>query len=210
METKMKNIIVITSILFWWTAGTAFAHKVNIFAWVEGDTVYTESKFAGGKKVMNAPIEVYGKGGIKILEGKTNEAGEFSFPVLQRTGMKVVLIAGMGHQSEWELSASELQGDSPEPIHPEEAKEIVPEEETQASAPEEAEKVSASPCLNQEEIRNVVEKVMDQKLKPVIRDLRKSLNPDQEPDFGDIMGGLGYIMGLVGIAAYVHSRNKKN
>jgi nickel transport protein len=28
------------------------------------------------------------------------------------------------------------------------------------------------------------------------------------PGFRDIVGGIGYILGLVGIAAYVHSRRK--
>jgi nickel transport protein len=198
------------NIIFWWTAGTAFAHKVNIFAWVEGDTVYTESKFSGGKKVKNAPVEVYGTDGIKLLEGKTNELGEFSFPVLQRTGMKVVLIAGMGHKAEWDISASELTENDLEPINPEETKAMLPGKETEEIAPEKAEKTLVSPCLNQEEIQKVVEKVMDQKLQPVIRDLKKSLNPNHEPKFGEIIGGLGYIMGLIGIAAYIHSRKKKN
>jgi len=197
----MRHSIIILGIVFWWTAGTALAHKVNIFAWVEGDTVYTESKFSGGKKVKNAPVEIYGTDGTKLLEGKTNEFGEFSFPALRKTGMKVVLLAGMGHKGEWTISASELQGSDPEPKDPEEIKKSVLEN---------AERASASPCLNAEEIRNVVEKAMDKKLQPVMRDLKKSLNPDQGPNFRDIMGGIGYIMGLIGVAAYVHSRKKKD
>ena len=56
----------------------------------------------------------------------------------------------------------------------------------------------------------MVEKTMDKKLQPVMRDLRKSLNPDQEPGFREILGGIGYIIGLIGVAAYVHSRKKKD
>jgi len=197
----MRYGIIILGIVFWWTAGTALAHKVNIFAWVEGDTVYTESKFSGGKKAKNASVEIYGTDGTKLLEGKTNELGEFSFPALRKTGMKVVLIAGMGHKGEWTISASELQGSDPEPKDPEEIKKPVSQK---------VERDPESPCLNAEEIRNVVEKAMDKKLHPVIRDLRKSLNPDREPNFRDIMGGIGYIMGLIGVAAYVRSRKKKD
>jgi len=201
MERNMRHGIIILSIVFWLTAGTALAHKVNIFAWVEGDTVYTESKFSGGKKVINAPVEIYGTDGTKLLEGKTNELGEFSFPALWKTGMKVVLLAGMGHKAEWTISASELKGNDPESIDPEATKEIFPEK---------VESASEYPCLNAEEIRNAVEKAMDKKLQPVIHDLRKSLNPDREPNFRDIMGGIGYIMGLIGIVAYVRSRKKKD
>jgi len=174
---------------------------VNIFAWVEGDTVYTESKFSGGKKVKNAPVEIYGIDGTKLREGKTSEFGEFSFPALRKTGMKVVLLAGMGHKAEWTISASELQGNDPEPIDPEEIKKPVSKK---------VERISTSPCLNAEEIRNVVEKTMDKKLQPMMRDLRKSLNPDQAPGFREILGGIGYIIGLIGVAAYFHSRKKKD
>ena len=49
----------------------AFTHKVNIFAYVEGDTVYTESYFSDGKKVEGGVVEVYDSEGNKLgLYGK--------------------------------------------------------------------------------------------------------------------------------------------
>jgi hypothetical protein len=65
------------------------AHRVNLFAWVEGDTVHVESKFSGGKKV--------------------DENGEFSFKVPEKTDLKIILIAGRGHRAEWTIAASETQ-----------------------------------------------------------------------------------------------------
>jgi len=59
----------------------ALAHKVSIFAWVEGDTVYTQSKFSKGKRVKNSSVIVFDSDGNKLLEGKTDDKGEFSFKI---------------------------------------------------------------------------------------------------------------------------------
>ena len=61
------------------------AHRVNLFAWVEGDTVYVESKFSGGKKVKAGKIIVSDPQGTELLKGTTNENGEFSFKVPKKT-----------------------------------------------------------------------------------------------------------------------------
>ena len=57
---KNKNIfiiIVFISILFFYTS-TAYAHKVYLFAWTEGDMIHTESYFGGDKKVQDGTIRV--------------------------------------------------------------------------------------------------------------------------------------------------------
>ena len=50
-------VIVLLCILYG-GVDSASAHRVNVFAWVEGDTIYVESKFAGGKKVTSGKIVV--------------------------------------------------------------------------------------------------------------------------------------------------------
>ena len=103
----LSLIIFIYFILL--AGGPASAHKVIIFAWVDGDTVYTESKFNGGKRVNGGDVIVYDLEGSQLLKGKTNNKGEFSFKVPKKTGMKIVLMAGMGHQGEWTIPLEEIQ-----------------------------------------------------------------------------------------------------
>ena len=86
----------------------ALAHKVTIFAWVEGDTVHTQSKFSGGRRAQNSTVVVYDMDGNQLLEGKTDENGEFSFKIPKKTGLKVVLKASMGHMAEWTIPAEEI------------------------------------------------------------------------------------------------------
>jgi nickel transport protein len=89
-------------------AGAASAHRVNIFAWVEGDTVRVECKYPDGTKVHEGTIRVFDSGGKELLNGKTNDQGEFAFKVPKQDDLKIVLEAGMGHRAEWKLSKQDL------------------------------------------------------------------------------------------------------
>jgi len=99
------------------------AHRINLFAWVERDTVHVESKFSGGKKVKAGKIIVIDPQGTELLTGTADENGEFSFKVPEKTDLKIILIAGTGHRAEWTIAASEIQV-------PASGKKPVPEEGT--------------------------------------------------------------------------------
>ncbi|KPA14261.1 hypothetical protein MHK_005532, partial [Candidatus Magnetomorum sp. HK-1] len=176
------------------------AHKVSVFAWVEGDTVYTESKFSGGKKVKNAPIEVFDPNGNKIIGGTTNENGEFSFKISKKMEMKIVLIAGMGHKAYWVLPIEEFTEESTNFIEDKKKQKLITE-----SPPK---KLHTSECVTSEDVQQIVENVLDKKMKPLINKINKSLDPNHTPKFSDILGGIGYILGLIGIGAYYNYRNK--
>jgi nickel transport protein len=67
--------------------------------------------------------------------------------------------------------------------------------------------VSSTPVLRLQDVEAVIEIVLDRKLKPITKMLTEAHH--EGPTVRDIFGGIGYILGLVGIAAYVHSRKKK-
>ena len=85
------------------------AHRVILFAWVENDTVYVESKFNSGKKVKAGKIIVTDSRGVELVKGTTNEKGEFSFKVPKKTDLKIALLAGEGHRAEWTLPLAEIE-----------------------------------------------------------------------------------------------------
>ena len=149
----MKTVAVaaMTWILLSLNALEVRAHNVTVFAWVEGDTVTVESKFSGGRRPKNAPIEVYDNAGILLLKGATDDQGKFSFTIPKKTPMKIVLLAGMGHRAEWIISEEDLEGHD-----------------------------------------------------PAIDESKRS-----GPDWRDVLGGLGCIIALVCLAAYIRSRRQK-
>jgi nickel transport protein len=177
----------------------ARAHKAMIFAWIDGDTVYTESKFSGGKRVKGGEVIVYGLDGNQLLKGKTNNKGEFSFKITKKTGMKIVLLAGMGHRGEWMIPLEEIQDSGGETVN-------APSTETDVEKPEKKARKAPVPGVDQDEIRMAVEKALDRKLKPILKMLAES--KDCGPSVTEILGGIGYILGLMGVAAYFNYRRK--
>jgi nickel transport protein len=202
---------LIISVLF--SVTPAFAHKVSIFAWVEGDTVYTQSKFSRGKKVKGAPVIVFDLEGNNLLEGKTDDNGEFSFKIPKKTALKVVLKASMGHMAEWTIPLEEInlealskQGTSKSNI-----------KNSHASSSKTA-GISLDPdrpiCarfttgVSRTEIKKMIDESLEKKLSPIMKMIADSHGGG--PRLTEIIGGIGYILGIVGIAMYFISRRKKN
>lgn len=185
---------LLTLSLLW--PGLAMAHRVNVFAWVEGDTVYTESKFSGGKRVNGGEVLIYDLKGNELLSGKTNAKGEFSFKIPRKTAMKIVLQAGMGHQGDWTIPLSEIdpQKSAAEPSASQEEQKRTSETGT------------LTPSVDLDQVRHGLEQALDRKLSPVLKRLAEA--QDKGPTFRDILGGIGYILGLLGLAAYLHFRGK--
>lgn len=86
----------------------AWAHKVNLFAYVDGGTVYTESYFPDGTRVAGGTVEVLDSGGKKLLAGTTDTQGNFSFPLPKKDDLTIVLDATMGHKTSFMLKKAEM------------------------------------------------------------------------------------------------------
>jgi len=198
MKTRMlsKGTKAVWWALIWGSVllqpGSALAHKVYIFAWVEGDRVYTDSYFPDKRKVMGGLVKVFDPAGRKLLEGKTDERGAFSFKILQKSDLKIVLEATMGHRAEFTLKAEELPGSFPK------------------SAPEleKKETLVTSPGKQNSDLENlerVILEALEIKLKPIERKLAR-LEEKRGPGFTEVVGGIGYIVGLMGIVLYFKNR----
>jgi len=193
MKNKLYLILTFIILIIMMINIPVFAHKVNVFAYMEGDKIYSESYFNDGKKCVDSKIEVFDNQGNKLLEGLTNAEGAFSFEVPQEDGdLKIVLIASMGHRAEYTISADEL-GDTVGSV-----KEKL-EEPVSVVSPE----VSS---FDLKEIQSLIEDVLDKKLKPIMREIKKSQEDKISPT--EIIGGIGYIIGIFGIAAYFLSRKR--
>lgn len=198
---RSVSCILIAFFLVFISALPLNAHKVTIFAWVEGNMVYTESKFSGGRKAKEAVVEVYDNDGKKLLAGKTGENGEFAFKIPKKTALKVVLIAGMGHRGEWIIPLDEIAPGMSR----------LPASDKRVNTESKKTGVSPQPVMQSsltvEEIQSVIENALDLKLKPLMKLTAESRK--QGPSVSDIFGGIGYIAGLVGVAVYFHFRKKK-
>ncbi|MEJ2170814.1 MAG: hypothetical protein P8X90_35430 [Desulfobacterales bacterium] len=213
-----QHLAASVEILFWFAvilllpAQNTLAHRVNVFAWVEGDTVFVESKFAAGRKVNGGKIIVTDSKGVELLTGKTDDQGEFSFKIPQKTELKIILEAGMGHRAEWTIPVSEMESVSVAADGPSTktttARETAAHGDQRSDEPSAVSPPAASAGPSTAEIEAAVAKVLDQKLKPLYKMMAAS--NQKGPNFRDIFGGIGYIFGLVGVAVYFRYRRENS
>jgi len=184
-------------------AAVSSAHKVNVFAYVDGNSVVTDSGYSRSKRVHDGAIEVYdAASGAMLLSGPTDENGRFDFeiPAEARAGkmdLRLLLKAGTGRQAEWTVKYDEY-GAAKGPFAPAE-----PDHGHMAVAASDAGKKDegvTKPAVDTSEVEAIVRR----ELEPVKRMLADM--SQKGPGVTEIVGGIGYILGLFGIVAYMKSR----
>jgi len=215
MKSKFRYLIFcllfnVCCLLF---VSLANAHKVNIYAYAEDGMVHSESYFVDGTKCKNSLLEVFDKkDGTKLLEGKTDEEGKFSFKIPKVTSLKLVLHASMGHQADFTLGEDEVREAAGMKQPPKSSSVKVPSKSEGSAAIKTQKKETAEKSelkgISESEIEAIVESAVDKKLQPVMSILVKLQESSSKPGFTEIIGGIGYIIGILGIVAYFKVRRK--
>jgi nickel transport protein len=106
---KTMRTVLATILLTLVLSGSAQAHKVTLFAYAEGGTIYTESFFPDGKSVEGGKVLVYDSQEKLLLEGVTDTRGLFSFPIPGVDDLTIVIDAAMGHKNSFKLKKAEVE-----------------------------------------------------------------------------------------------------
>ncbi|CAK7056238.1 MAG: hypothetical protein DESF_02389 [Desulfovibrio sp.] len=227
------SVCLLAAVVYFFSCTPALAHRVNIFAWTEGPQVMVQCGFSGGSNVKNGKITVYdAANNAVLLEGLTDANGMFHFdvpPQAGKHGLRIRINAGEGHQNEWQLDAEELaQTSAPSDSIPVQPEKTAPAGGTQAAdtaAPGRPSTTqtrpaaaggSASPA-SMAEIRASVDAALEAQdarinalLESRLAPLRRQLAEMRQdgPGLREIAGGMGWLVGLAGIALYFRSRHR--
>ncbi|WP_298067553.1 cobalamin biosynthesis protein CbiL [uncultured Mailhella sp.] len=180
------------------------AHRVTVFAWPQGTQVLGECAFSRGSPVRQGRILVQdAANGAPVLECRTDDQGRFQFPipgtpVKAGHGLRITVMAGEGHQDSTELTAEELRGTAVPSLPAADSTHSAPAASPPAAPAQEV------PGLTADQVREIVETALDSRLEPLYR--RLAANEEAGPSLRDIVGGLGWILGLAGLAAYCRRR----
>ena len=117
-------------------------------------------------------------------------------------GLELEINAGEGHQNQWSIPADELAAADGAGASELPAAVPVSTQMTQPAAP--PKKDSAAAAMSEAELEAVFSRVLDKKLAPVYREL--ALSHDKTPGIPEIVGGMGWLIGLGGIAAWARRR----
>lgn len=210
-------------------AAPALAHRVNVFAYVEDNDVVVECSYSRSERVRFGEVDVFdAASGAALLAGKTDEKGEFRFSVppaarAAKADLRIVLKAGEGHQNTTEVKAAEYLSAAPAAALADSAAPVATPATSAPSSPlagpvaaasapaqpggQVAGQGVAAPALDAAALERIVEAAVEKKIAP----LRAMLVGEKEkgPGLTEIVGGLGWLVGLAGIAAYFASKGKK-
>ncbi len=202
MTNKRTFQILLLFALLVILSSSAWAHRIRVFAYESGGVIYAEAMFSGGKPAKNSEVFVQAENEESpLLTGKTDDEGKFSFSIpaearKDKPVLNIIVDVGEGHKNQWQLKAEDylsetsLTEDHSHPSPP-------PSTTVKEDAPHQI-------LVEKAEIQRIVEDSLDTKLAPIKRILAENTN--NKPTLQDILGGIGYILGLAGIGAYFHAR----
>ncbi len=171
-------------------APVAEAHRLRVFATVDGDHITGYAYFVGGERLADTAVRVLDAEGELLGETQTDEDGEFHYHPETRQDHVLEITLPDGHRDTFTVAAAELP--STLPPGPDADDEAQPDEE--ADVPER----EAAAAMDEEVLRAVLQDTVSQP----IRQLREDLDAlSERRRFQDILGGIGYLVGVFGMMA---------
>ena len=201
-------LIVAILIVVLGVAPVVHAHKVKVFAWTEGAVISGYVYFPGGARAQNVRVVFYGPEDKSLGETVTNKKGEFAFTAPYKCDYRVVADIGDGHQAEYALPASELPDNLAELGSG--SKQAAQEEAASGPAMKKPpvsgiEGKGVSAVLSDSRLTELVEKAVVKQVLP----LREQIEQFEEKiRLHDILGGIGYIVGVMGIVFYLKASTR--
>ncbi len=193
------TVVLIVAVGVWAAAaGPAAAHKLRLFATVDGDSIVGSAYFGGGKYPRGVPVRAYGPDGAVLGEAVTDDKGAFRLPVAAGGGdVRLEVNAGDGHLAETVIPATALPGGgggSASPV-------MATGRADGADGAVGSESTVTAACNLSE-----VDALLTRKLVPLEMQLQAESDSVR---FRDVLGGIGYILGLTGVALWVQTRRRR-
>lgn len=185
------------AILGAFSASPAWAHKLIVFAAVQGKTIQGEAYYQDGSPAQSAAVSILGAAGETLGTTTTDGEGKFTYQPRSRRPHRFVVDVGLGHRAEYTVPAEELPSDLPTKGVGESlsgALKVSPASPTNAAA--------QSRELPSESQGNLAAEVhaLDQQIAALRADLQKWKTSLR---LQDVLGGVGYILGVLGVLSYV-------
>ncbi len=201
MKRYILSLVPIVVLFAFVTISPVMAHKVRVFAYETGGEIITEARFNNSRPAKNSTIVISNHANSNVLlEGLTDAKGIFRFDIPiqakeNKMSLNIIVDVGEGHKGSWLLSPSDyLVEEDISHHHPPESQPHLPS----------IKKDQPTDSSDYSQLEQVVEKIIVRELTPIKKKLAES--NEQKLTLRDILGGLGYIFGLAGIAAYFQSK----
>lgn len=218
----LKKINVLFLFYFLFSSLTCHAQDIQMGAWLENDQIIVRCEESPNVPLKNAEIIIWSNPGkAKLLTGRSDAAGYFVFnvPTVVREGQGLVIevIDANGFRKEWGMTASELYAASSltagfDRAELESSGDTNMNSDVQPSLsplpmPSYSSKPSPSkePAVSLDNIKSMVNELLESQLAPIRAELaaRKT-----EFSWSETMGGVGWLIGILGIIFFFMARRK--
>ncbi|MDS4021775.1 MAG: carboxypeptidase regulatory-like domain-containing protein [Candidatus Competibacter sp.] len=179
--------------------GPAWAHKLKAFATAEGATLVGYAYFSSGGRPRQASVTVTDAEGGVLATTITDDEGNFRVEAKRRIDHRITVDGGDGHAATYTVTASELPDTLP----------------TGGGRPAAPVSVATVPTDPPTEVASLavdagLRAFIDQSVSRQIRPLREQIDAYQEKiGWHDVLGGIGYIIGLGGLAFGLSERRRR-
>jgi nickel transport protein len=180
--------------------GEALGHDIRMSARVEGRRIVGKVYVRGGGAVAGATVTALDPDRRELASTQTDREGLFSLPIRMRCDHRLLADVGDGHGAEYVIKASLLPEDLPAA---DDAPGAAAPQTRQPPAAEDASAGTPADTQTQPAAKAAEGAEAVKQLRAEIDELRQQLDQyRQRVRLLDVLGGVGYILGLTGIAYY--------
>ncbi len=91
------------------TAAPAAAHQLNVFAWIDGETVVVEGTFPGGRAPKSGTVKVFDGEDRLLRTLPIDSEGKARFPLEDADGgLRIEMSVSEGHDDYWILTPEDI------------------------------------------------------------------------------------------------------
>lgn len=181
---RSRLIEGVTAVILVLAATQATAHRMDLSVRVVGNELHGTATFHGARPAVGAAVEVRDPLGEVLARAVTGEDGRFQVPLTRRVPLEVVVEAADGHLARRSVSAEALP----------------PELPTAAEA---------AAAAQTESLNALAERLAGDTASQLAPIHDRLAELEQRIWLRDVLGGVGYILGLAGVAAYMLSRRRR-
>lgn len=193
------SLPALTLFLLW--PASAYAHKLYVYPdSIEGATVHGRAYFPGDVPAQHSEVIVRDASGREFGRTKTDEKGKFTFTASERVDLYLVAETPDGHVGTYTIHASELPDSLPA---------SGPTAGSGSGVVSQATGHAGVPAAVAGEDSELAVRDRLTELSTQIQLLRRQVSESEERlRFRDILGGIGFIFGLAGLALYMKARRR--
>ncbi len=200
--TWNKLFPVILLLFVFITPAPVFAHHLYVFAYVNGRDIVVKAAFGHDRPDKNGKVTVTNSTGKLLFQGKTDSRGMLHFPRPQlppNDTVKITVGGGPGHQGVWTMTPADLGNNT--------AATETPTDSVHTAQPNNS---PAPPSLSANEQRylaRLVSEAVAREIEPLKAMMARQM--ESGPSLQNIIGGIGWLVGLGGLVAAWSSRKKR-